>query len=35
MNVIARDQKLTHSTVATILKDKERIRNDVKGCTPM
>ena len=35
VNVIARDQKLTHSTVSTILKDKETIRNDVKGCTPM
>ena len=35
VNVFARDQKLTHSTVSTILKDKERIRNDVKGFTPM
>ena len=37
LNVIARDQKLTHSTVSTILKDKERIRNDVNGVgfTPM
>ena len=30
VNVIARDQKLTHSTVSSILKDKERIRNDEK-----
>ena len=35
VNMIACDQKLMYSTVSTILKDKERIRNDVKGCTPM
>ena len=35
MNVIARDLKLSHSTVSTILKDKERIREAVKGSAPM
>jgi hypothetical protein len=31
VNTIARDLKLSHSTVSTILKDKERIREAVKG----
>ncbi|XP_076054507.1 putative CENPB DNA-binding domain-containing protein 1 [Oratosquilla oratoria] len=31
VNVIARDMKLSHSTVSTILKDKEKIREAVKG----
>ncbi|XP_066093617.1 putative CENPB DNA-binding domain-containing protein 1 [Saccopteryx bilineata] len=35
VNVIARDTKLSHSTVSTILKDKERIREVVKGFVPM
>ncbi|XP_064090764.1 tigger transposable element-derived protein 1-like [Macrobrachium nipponense] len=35
VNVIARDMKLSHSTVSTILKDKERIRDAVKGSAPM
>ncbi|XP_066228014.1 putative CENPB DNA-binding domain-containing protein 1 [Saccopteryx leptura] len=35
VNVIARDTKLSHSTVSTILKDKERIREAVKGSAPM
>lgn len=35
VNAIARDTKLSHSTVSTILKDKERIREAVKGSAPM
>ena len=35
VNVIARDLKLSHSTVLTILKDKERICEAVKGSAPM
>ncbi|KAI5626234.1 hypothetical protein C0J50_14224 [Silurus asotus] len=35
VNVIARGMKLSHSTVSTILKDKERIREAVKGSAPM
>ncbi|XP_066216386.1 putative CENPB DNA-binding domain-containing protein 1 [Saccopteryx leptura] len=35
VNVIARDTKLSHSTLSTILKDKERIREAIKGSTPM
>ena len=35
VNVIAHDLKLSHSTVSTILKDKERIREAVKGSAPM
>ena len=35
VNVIARDMNLSHSTVSTILKDKERIREAVKGSAPM
>lgn len=31
MNVIAHDLKLSHSTVSTILEDRERIYKDVKG----
>ena len=35
VNAIARDLKLSHTTVSTILKDKERIREAVKGSAPM
>ena len=35
MNVIAPDLKLSRSTVSTILKDKERILDAVKGSSPM
>ncbi|XP_064101295.1 tigger transposable element-derived protein 1-like [Macrobrachium nipponense] len=35
VNVIAHDMKLSHSTVSMILKDKERIREAVKGSAPM
>ena len=35
INVIARDMNLSHSTVSTILKDKERICEAVKGSAPM
>lgn len=35
VNTIARDLKLSHSTVSTILKDKERIREAVKGSAPI
>ncbi|XP_064099524.1 tigger transposable element-derived protein 1-like [Macrobrachium nipponense] len=35
VSVIARDLHLPHSTVSTILKDKERIREAVKGSAPM
>ncbi|XP_066960747.1 tigger transposable element-derived protein 1-like [Macrobrachium rosenbergii] len=35
VNVIARDLQLSHSTVSTILKDKERIREAVKSSAPM
>ena len=35
VNAIARDFKLSHSTVSTILKDKERIREAVKGSASM
>ncbi|XP_060771024.1 tigger transposable element-derived protein 1-like isoform X4 [Neoarius graeffei] len=35
VNAIARAMKLSHSTVSTILKDKERICEAVKGSAPM
>ncbi len=35
VNAIAHDLKLSHSTVSTILKDKERIHEAVKGSAPM
>ena len=35
VNVIARELQLSHFTVSTILKDKERIREAVKGSAPM
>ncbi|XP_029633925.1 uncharacterized protein LOC115209617 isoform X1 [Octopus sinensis] len=35
VNTIAHDLKLSHSTVSTILKDKERIREAVKSSAPM
>ncbi|XP_063875817.1 tigger transposable element-derived protein 1-like [Scylla paramamosain] len=35
VSVIARDLQLPHSTVSTILKDKERIPEAVKGSAPM
>ncbi|KAM8769930.1 putative CENPB DNA-binding domain-containing protein 1 [Rhynchonycteris naso] len=35
VNVIARDMKLSHLTVSTILKDEERIHEAVKGSAPM
>ncbi|XP_014774300.1 uncharacterized protein LOC106872008 isoform X1 [Octopus bimaculoides] len=35
VNTIARDLKLSHSTVSTILKGKERIREAVKSSVPM
>ncbi|XP_068605023.1 tigger transposable element-derived protein 1-like [Brachionichthys hirsutus] len=35
VNVIAREMRLSHSTVSTILKDKERIRDAVEGSAPM
>ena len=35
VNVVARDLKLSLSTVSTILKDKKRIGDAVKGSAPM
>ena len=35
VNAIAHNLELSHSTVSTILKDKERIREAVKGSAPM
>ncbi|XP_051785316.1 tigger transposable element-derived protein 1-like [Erpetoichthys calabaricus] len=35
VNAIACDMKLSHSTVSTILKDKNRIREAVKGSAPL
>ena len=34
VNLNARDLKLSHSTVSTILKDKERICDAVQGSAP-
>ncbi|XP_068218893.1 tigger transposable element-derived protein 1-like [Palaemon carinicauda] len=35
VSLIAREMKLSHSTVSTILKDKDRIRDAVKGSAPL
>ncbi|XP_028664019.1 putative CENPB DNA-binding domain-containing protein 1 [Erpetoichthys calabaricus] len=35
VNVIACDMKLSHSTVSTVLKDKNRIREAVNGSAPL
>ena len=35
VNAITRDLKLSHSTVSSILKDKERIREAVEGSAPL
>ena len=35
VSTIANDLQLSHSTVSTILKDKDRIREAVKNCVPI